>query len=104
MAFVTAKTVPTVIDIAILAAKAYGTIVCQLVAGAALAAVGEYITASVGTFFTAGAAQTAAILIPVVMVAKPALHAVLVTCKRRDGKHAKHHHHGKQKAHPSFHS
>lgn len=40
MAFVTGKTVPTVIDIAILTAKACGTIVCQLVAGAALAAVG----------------------------------------------------------------
>ena len=40
MAFFTGKTVPTVIDIAILAAKAYGAIVCQLVAGAALAAVG----------------------------------------------------------------
>ena len=55
MAFVTAKTVPTVIDIAILAAKAFGTIVFQLVSGAV---------------------QTAAILIPVVMVAKPALHTV----------------------------
>ena len=40
VAFVTAKAVPTVIDIAILAATACGTIVCQLVAGAALAAVG----------------------------------------------------------------
>ena len=86
MAFITGKTVPTVIDIAILAGKAYGTIVCQLVAGTALVTVCKQATVRAGAFGAARATHTAAILIPVVMVAKPAFHTVFPVCEDRSWK------------------
>ena len=84
--FVTIETVPTVIDIAILAHTALGATLQLFVAGTALVTVGEQETICAGTFGTAGAAHTATVFIPVVMAAEPAFHTVFPVCEDRGRK------------------
>lgn len=80
MAFVAAQTVPAVIYIAILAGETLRAVVCQFIASAAFAAMGSQITRSVCTLFAAGTAGAAAIIVPMVMVAHPAVLTVLIIC------------------------
>ena len=104
MAFVTGKTVPTVIDIAILAHTALGATLQLFVAGTALVTVCKQATVRAGAFGAARATHTAAILIPVVMVAKPALHAVFPggVCRQRAGDDLKHQYQNENDAHQFF--
>ena len=86
MAFVTAKTVPTVIDIAILAQTALGATLQLFVAGTALVTVCKQATVRAGAVGAARATHTAAILIPVVVAAEPAFHAVFPVCMDMGGR------------------
>lgn len=86
MAFVTAKTVPTVIDIAFLAQTALGATLQLFVAGTALVTVCKQATVRAGAVGAARAAHTTAILIPVVVAAEPAFHTVFPVCEDR-GRH-----------------
>ncbi len=86
MAFVTAKTVPTVIDIAFLAQTALGATLQFFVTGTALVTVCKQATVRPGAFGAARATHTAAILIPVVVAAEPAFHTVFPVCEDR-GRH-----------------
>ena len=86
MAFVTAKTVPTVIDIAFLAQTALGATLQLFVAGTALVTVCKQATVRAGAFGAARATHTAAIFIPVVVAAEPAFHTVFPVCEDR-GRH-----------------
>lgn len=86
MAFVTAKTVPTVALVAILAQTALGATLQLFVAGTALVTVCKQATVRAGAFGAARATHTAAILIPVVVAAEPAFHTVFPVCEDR-GRH-----------------
>ena len=83
MAFVTGKTVPTVIDIAFLAQTALGATLQLFVAGTALVTVCKQATVCAGAFGAARATHTAAILIPVVVAAEPAFHTIFPCCEDR---------------------
>lgn len=83
MAFVTAKTVPTVVFVAFLAQTALGATLQLFVAGTALVTVCKQATVRAGAVGAARATHTAAILIPVVMVAKPAFHTIFPVCEDR---------------------
>ena len=78
MAFVTAKTVPTVIDIAFLTCHTFQTEDGIGKASAALVAVRLHKADCICTLDAACAAHTAAVFVPVVVAAMPAIHAVLV--------------------------
>ena len=86
MAFVTGKTVPTVIYVAFLAQTALGATLQLFVAGTALVTVCKQATVRAGAVGAARATHTAAILIPVVVAAKPAFHTVFPVCEDR-GRH-----------------
>ena len=83
MAFVATKTVPTVIDIAILAQTALGATLQLFVAGTALVTVCKQATLRAGAVGAARATHTAAILIPVVVAAEPAFHTIFPVCEDR---------------------
>ena len=84
MAFVTAKTVPTVVFVAFLAQTALGATLQLFVAGTALVTVCKQATVRAGAVGAARAAQTAAILIPVVVAAEPAFHTIFPCCEDRN--------------------
>lgn len=102
MAFFTGKTVPTVIDIALLAQTALGATLQLFVAGTALVTVCKQATVRAGAVGAARAAQTAAILIPVVVAAEPAFHTVLVSGKHRCWQQANQYYDAKQDRQKSF--
>ena len=96
MAFVTGKTVPAVINVALLASHALKAENRFLEAGSALITVRIGKALGVCTIYAAGTASTAAVLIPVVVTAVPALHAVFPVRKRCCLQQANQHYEAKQ--------
>ena len=78
VAFVATKTVPTVVYVAVIAQTALGATLQLFVAGTALVTVGEQAALRAGTIDTARATHTAAVFVPMVMVAEPAVHTIFV--------------------------
>jgi len=93
------QTMPAIIHIAVLAGAAFRTEIAGFAeARAALVAVRGYKAVRAGAFGTAGTAGAAHILVPMIVIADPALTAVLIICRHRDRKqrqhgthHSKHH-------------
>ena len=81
MAFVTAKTVPTVVFVAFLAQTALGATLQLFVAGTALVTVCKQATVRAGAVGAARATHTAAVFVPMVMAAARTFLTVLIVRK-----------------------